>query len=199
MEIYLIRHGESRGSSMEYYDDEKQRMNPPLTEQGMRQAEQLAARCASIGFDRIVASDLLRAEQTAKKIASVVPCAFSIDPAFREIHMGDLETKPWSDYPDWRARWVLHDEDMPYPNGESGGDVWNRCKTQLSQLVALPKQKIAIVCHGGTIRSIVCGVLGIAQQKRFCFGAPLEHCSITVIRYDAMAQAYCLHSFNTIS
>ncbi|HWT27377.1 MAG TPA: hypothetical protein VN131_05510 [Mobilitalea sp.] len=35
MEIYLIRHGERQDYSLEYYNEEKEIMDSPLTEKGM--------------------------------------------------------------------------------------------------------------------------------------------------------------------
>lgn len=61
MEIYLIRHGHCYDSIMKYYDHEKKAMNPPLTEKGIKQANELALRLSTIHFDKIYCSDLLRA------------------------------------------------------------------------------------------------------------------------------------------
>ncbi|MDR1001281.1 MAG: histidine phosphatase family protein [Clostridiales bacterium] len=199
MEIYLIRHGECYNSTIEYYDAEKKTMNPPLTYKGMMQAEKLAVRCKTIGFDMIISSDLLRAVQTAEKIKIVTSCEFSTTPAFREIDMGAIYVKSWDNYPDLYAQWVLHNQDLPYPDGENGEDIWSRCKTQLESLIATHNKKIAIVCHGGTIRSIICGVLGIPQQKRFYLGLLLENCSISIIRYSEKEKRFYLHTFNDFS
>jgi alpha-ribazole phosphatase len=142
MDIYLIRHGESYNSSIEHYDYEKKTMNPPLTKKGVIQAENLAMRCKSIGFDMIISSDLLRAEQTAERILSVAPCDFFTNSAFREIDMGGIHTKSWNDYPELYSQWVLHNEDVPYPKGENGENVWHRCKTQLERLIAVQNKKV---------------------------------------------------------
>ena len=69
-------------------------------------------RCKPIGFDMIVSSDLSRAVQTTEEIVSLAPCDFSTSPAFREIGMGHVYTKSWSDYPDNYAQWVLHNENI---------------------------------------------------------------------------------------
>jgi len=169
-----------------------------LSDKGVAQAKKLAIRCKSIGFERIVSSDLSRAVQTAEILVSYAPCGLSADPAFREIDMGDVSAS-WDAYPDVYAQWVLHQEDIPYPNGENGRDVWSRCRISLEKLIALRHKKIAIVSHGGAIRSIVCGVLGIPQQKRFFLGAPLENCSISLIRYDEADKKFYLHAFNDFS
>ena len=199
MDIFLIRHGECYNSSIEHYDIDKKTMNPPLTEKGLMQAEKLAVRCKNFGFDLIVSSDLSRAIQTAEKMIALAPCELSISSDYREIDMGDVYTKSWNDYPDIYAQWVLHNEDIPYPNGENGEDVWNRCKGQIEKVIAAQHDKIAIVCHGGTIRSIVCGVLDIPQQKRFYLGLPPENCSISIIKHNEKDKKFYLHTFNDFS
>jgi len=196
MEIYLIRHGECDNSSMEYFDEEKQMMNGSLTKKGILQAELLAQRCAEIGFERVYSSDLARAIQTAEKILSLAPCEHTIHPAFREINMGDINKKSWACFPELHARWKLHEEDIPYPNGENGADVWSRCAPRLQEIIRQPHQKVAIVCHGGTIRSIICGILNLPQEKRFFFGNPPENCSISIVRYREEEARFYLHSFN---
>jgi len=110
--------------------------------------------------------------------------------------MGDIYVKSWNEYPDLYTQWILHNEDIPYPNGENGKDVWNRCRTQLERLITMQKKKIAIVCHGGTIRSIICGVLDMPQHKRFYFGLPPENCSISIIKYNEKDKKFYLHTFN---
>lgn len=167
MDIYLIRHGESYKAAGEHYDAEKGTMNPPLTPKGIWQAERLAERCRAIRFDAIFSSDASRAVQTAMAIDRMSPSTHRIDSAFREIDMGDVHTKPWSAFPDVYDQWSRHEEDIPYPNGENGADVWNRCKKRLDRIVEQEYRNVAIVCHGGTIRSILCGILDIPQQKRF--------------------------------
>ena len=199
MDIFLIRHGERCNSTMDHYDSDKKIIDPPLTEKGIRQAEKLADRCKSIGFDMIFSSDYIRAVQTAEKLVAVAPCEITITPDFREIDMGAIHARSWNDFPDLYAKWVLHDEDIPYPNGENGEDVWNRCKGQIEKIVAAKYKKVAVVCHGGTIRCIVCGVLGIPQQQRFYFGAPPENCSISILKYNEEEERFYLHTFNDYS
>lgn len=195
MDIYLIRHGECYSPADEYYNTEKGIADPPLTDKGISQAEKLAVRCQTVGFDLIVSSDLSRAVQTAEKIIALTPCDFLIDTVFREIDMGE----PWNEHSNIYEQWLLHNEDIPYPNGENGQDVWNRCEAKLRNLTSTQNEKIAVVCHGGTIRSIICGVLDIPQQKRFYFGSRLENCSISIIKYKEEDKRFYLHTFNDFS
>jgi broad specificity phosphatase PhoE len=194
MELWLIRHGEI-DSIYNAYDPEKKTANPPLSEKGVRQAEALAEHCRAVRFERIVSSDLKRALRTAQILAAGRDIPVEINPAFREIDMGALyRGARWSDYPKLRRAWLRHEVDLPYPEGENGADVWARCSGPLAALTEGPGERVALVCHGGTIRSIVCGMLGIPQQKRHYLGEPLMNCSVSVIAInDGVAR---LHTFN---
>jgi len=179
---------------MEYYCSEKQTMNPPLTSKGIEQAHQLAERLKGIAFDKIFSSDLDRAIQTSNILNSYVNSNITITKQFREIDMGEIFKKPWSEFPDEYSKWASHEEDIPYPNGENGADVWNRCKQEINSIIFSDYTRIAIVCHGGTIRSIACGILNIPQQRRFYFGLPPENCSISIVVHKE--KDFFLHSFN---
>lgn len=194
MELWLIRHGEI-DSIYNAYDAEKQTANPPLSPKGVRQAEALAEHCRSVRFARIVSSDLKRAVHTANILAAGRDVAVEINPAFREIDMGALyRGARWSDYPKLRRAWLKHEEDLPYPEGENGADVWARCREPLAALTGGAYARVALVCHGGVIRSIVCGLLDIPQQKRHYLGEPLMNCSVTVMAINGGVTR--LHTFN---
>jgi len=98
MEIYLIRHGESMQSSLEYFCEEKQTMNPPLTSKGVEQAHKLADRLKDVEFDKIYTSDLERAVQTANIINNSVHANIDIYKQFRAIDMGEIHKKSWDDF-----------------------------------------------------------------------------------------------------
>lgn len=196
MELYLIRHGECHKAGMEYFDTEKNDMDQPLTEKGMLQAERLANRLRNISFDAVYASDLKRAIQTAQVLLNALTRKpeYLMDKRLREIDMGDVLKTSWDGFPEHYEKWKLHEEDMPYPNGESGTDVWNRCGMLTEELLQNPGGRIAIVCHGGVIRSLLCGLFQIPQNRRFFLGMPLENCSITIVKQEG-GQRY-LHTFN---
>lgn len=194
MEFYLIRHGETPMRSAATYNAEKRTVDPPLTERGVGQARLLSLRCADIPFDRIVASDLVRAVNTASILAENQRCAVETDPRLREIDMGELYQKIWADFPAERAEFLKHERDVPYPGGECGADVWRRASACLDEIRAGGGNRVAVVCHGGTIRAIACGILRIPQQRRFFFGDPPINCSISIVRFaDGDAR---LHTFN---
>ena len=193
MQIYLIRHGECFNSAPEHFSSIKQTMDPPLTAKGIEQAQKLADRIKSICFDKIYTSDLCRAMDTAN-IINRNNAEIIVTKNFREIDMGEVYTKSWDEFPEIYSKWLLHEEDIAYPNGENGNDVWQRCRKELDEIILSNFDRIAIVCHGGTIRSIISGLLNIPQQNRFYFGLPPMNCSISIIiREDSK---YYLHTFN---
>lgn len=121
------------------------------------------------------------------------------DSNFREIDMGDIYISSWDNYPDLYQKWSKHDEDIPYPNGENGEMVWERCKKSIGEIIKNDFERVAIIAHGGTIRSIICGILNIPQQRRFHIGFPVENCSISIIKFNPKDLHFYLHTFNDYS
>ena len=200
MDFLLIRHGEAEQSTPGWYSQEKRAMDPPLTSCGLRQALALAPRLASLCPSVIVSSDLRRAVQTADAQLAAFECPRIIDPAFREIDMGEVWTRGWDAFPEIHQAWRRHEEeDLPYPGGENGTDVWNRCRPALEALALYETGPIAVVAHGGTIRSIVCGLLRLPQTRRFQLGGPLENTSLTWVRINSAGDRAVLHIFNDFS
>ncbi len=194
MDFYFIRHGETPMRSSATYNREKRTADPPLTEKGIEQARLLSKRCASIPFDRIIASDLVRAVHTASILAENQRCAVETDSRLREIDMGELYQRVWSDFPAEYAEFLKHEHDVPYPGGECGADVWLRVSEWMNEIREEGGNRFAVVCHSGIIRSVACGILNIPQQRRFFLGDPPMNCSLSVIRF-AERNAY-LHTLN---
>jgi len=197
MQIYLIRHGESYNPKPEFISKEKNIMDPPLTSNGIKQAYKMVEKLKYIEFDIIYTSDLIRAVETTHILNKSKRSKIIITKNFREINMGEIFLKSWNEFPEIYSKWLLHEEDIPYPNGENGYNVWTRCKKELDEIIKRNYKRIAIVCHGGTIRSIICGALNIPQQNRFYLGIPLQNCSISILVYEL--EKYYLDLFNDYS
>ena len=196
MEIFLIRHGECESREGRKYLDETGVQNPPLTENGIKQARALSEKLKGIEFDAIISSDLFRAMKTAEIVNEPHHALRIVDERFREINMGELETKSWNEYPKEFEKWKMHEEDMPYPEGENGEVVFKRFYEGLVQLTKTDYQSVAVVTHGGAILCAVSGLLEIPFHKRFLLGPPVYNCSITKILYDG--EKFIINSFNNI-
>lgn len=196
MEIYLIRHGECENKGPLNYDAIKQICDPVLTAKGWEQARKLAKSLKNVRFNTIYCSDLSRAMSTAKELAAETSSEVIVTPSFREIHFGHLEMSSWASYPQEYEKWKRHDADVPYPGGENGADVWQRCQLALTPILQSNVERVAIVSHGGTIRSMICGFLQIPQEHRFKFGAPILNCSVNIIQYED--GVFRLHTLNRV-
>ena len=191
MNLYFIRHGEKEA----YFGDADA---IKLTDKGHRQADLAGKRLKSKNIDMIFSSTMVRAKQTTEEINKYLSVDVAYRDALKEINMGDCDVSGWDNVnindPEFVKEFEKHEQDIAYPNGESGGDVWRRVQPVIHEIVQLNHENIAIVTHGGVIRCMICGALGLPQYKRFSFGAPIEHCSITCIEY--LNGQFILHAFN---
>ena len=107
-----MRHGENPANIQKVFSSRK--IDPPLTEKGVLQAEQTAVYFANLKLDEeiwinrsVYSSPLRRASQTAEIIARALGLEVRILEAFREIEVGTLEDQPVS-----AAAWSFHREVM---------------------------------------------------------------------------------------
>lgn len=140
--------------------------NTELNAAGCRQAERLGDRLSAEKIDVIYSSDLRRALVTAETIASrhrleVITC-----PELREIDYGNLDGLTFEEirrlYPEVAelcADWSLQ---LEFPGGESVDELNKRVSKFLDRLKQhAPQQTVLIVAHGGSLRLMVCALLGI--------------------------------------
>ena len=86
--------------------------------------------------------------------------------------------------------------DIPYPGGESAGDVVRRVIPVFRQIRESGYEKVAVVTHGGVIRSMTAHFLGMDMAKWRTLGTSLENCSITELNYSPRLRRYTLERFN---
>jgi probable phosphoglycerate mutase len=149
MAIYVARHGETELNAARIF----QMPTTPLSERGRRQAERLAERLAPLGIARIVTSDLARALETARAIATRTGAPTTIDPLLRERDFGDMRGTPY------HALTVdpFGDEFHP-PNGESWSEFHERVAaawTLVTAAAADTTGHLVVVTHGLVCRALV--------------------------------------------
>lgn len=169
--IYLIRHGETVWNHSGKYQGVT---DVPLSERGHRQAACLVDYFADIPLDAVYASDLQRARDTAEPLAASKDLPIRFRSELREIHFGQWEGLT---YEEITARWPGSIEHM-YSNvstvriegGESFGDLQSRAEQVLAEIAEREEGKsVAVVCHGGTIRCIICSLLGLELDLAWNF------------------------------
>ena len=112
--------------------------------------------------DLILTSPLLRTSRLAEYLATQHRCEVRSHAGLMEMNFGDWEGRAWkaiarSEIEGWSAD-VLH---YTPPNGESAQQMMQRVQSLLEELAQLSQQQIAIVAHGGSIRSVLAQLASI--------------------------------------
>lgn len=98
MRLLVIRHAEQELPRAPAFED------PPLSTVGRRQARRLAYALRERILSRVVSSNMVRALQTARPIASSLRVPLVAEPQLAEISMGDLPHVPAHLATFWRLR-----------------------------------------------------------------------------------------------
>ena len=154
MELFLIRHGQSEADLLQVHEGSA---DFSLTEEGIRQAQAMAEWVAKeVPLDRIYASTLKRAAQTAEMLGKACGLAPIYDAALRERGNGllagvDFDTAkelypPAAQLPIHRALY----------NMEPALDFRCRAERVLSIILEASQglQRIAVVSHGRMINQL---------------------------------------------
>jgi 2,3-bisphosphoglycerate-dependent phosphoglycerate mutase len=154
--ITLVRHGESTWNELGLIQGQNDLAE--LNEVGREQARAVAQTLKSLGFDRLVASDLARARQTAEIIGSELSLALTTDSLLRERCFGVLEGQP-QEMLDSRSSGIVDgvivDPDARPEGGESFRDVVTRVGVFVEATRdAMDDEPLLVVTHGGTIRAL---------------------------------------------
>ena len=164
MELLLIRH--ARPERIENADGSP--ADPPLDASGREQAERLAAWLADEKLDRIYASHLRRARETATPLLSGRGLELELEPRVAEFDRHSdtyvpLEQLKAEDPEAWRV----------FVQGGYGDglDFEGFCRDVVGGLEAIvetnPGCRVAVVCHGGVINIWTAHVLALPLRLFF--------------------------------
>ena len=187
MRIYLIRHGRQNSPLCN--------VNVPLSDAGRRQAELLGKRLKKESIDAVWSSDLIRARETADIINEKIRAPRIIREGLREISFGDLEGLS-ERYADFFAARASMKQDLPYPGGESAADVIRRAVPVMDEIAKSGAETVAVVTHGGVIRSLVTHYLHMDGAYVPLLARHLENCGITEFYYRESDGEMLLNRFN---
>lgn len=174
-ELWLIRHGQSRGNRDRRYQGQN---DFPLTTHGEEQARVMAQKVAAnhrvSPFSALYVSDLGRAQQTANPVAERIGLRPLLLPELREIDVGDWSGLTYDEirklYPDeWNASYPVLDPDLERGGGESYRRALERVGGALEELASHHRsERILVVFHGGVMRAFLANLLGmdLAYMRR---------------------------------
>ena len=168
--VYLIRHGQIIG-----YEDFPVygHTDVDLTETGVLQMQHMAERLRLVELKAIYSSDLKRSAEGARLIARYHDVPVHFLPQLREMYFGDWEGMTLSEirsrFPEelQKRQADLVCYEIP-GGGESIGHFSERIMNCLENiLLEQTGHDIALVCHGGVNRIILCRALGLDFARMF--------------------------------
>ncbi|HKW07939.1 MAG TPA: histidine phosphatase family protein [Candidatus Dormibacteraeota bacterium] len=183
--LVLVRHGQSTWNREHRIQGQ---LDPPLSAEGLRQAELLGLRLAARRFAGFYASDLARAFQTAEAIGAAIGQEPVRRASLREIFLGEWEGLTTAEiaerYPREWAAWVQEPDWDLVPGGEGAATFDARVARALDEIVEIVEQHrhggdVLVVTHGGVIQVALHRIIGRASRGLFPF--KIQNASISWI------------------
>ncbi len=155
MKLYFVRHGESTANILREFSNKG--LQHPLTEKGVEQAHALARGLCGLQAERIYASPVLRAVQTAQILVEGLHISLEITEALREwdvgIYEGTTDPVGWELHRQVQEDWFIHQKfDSKMPGGESFYEIRERFVSFIERVIqhgAAAGRSIILVGHGG--------------------------------------------------
>ena len=173
MNIYLVRHGETvLNVSRAYYGS----LDVEMTGRGVSQAKEVGRLLRDVQLDRVYASSLRRAVDTAAIIAGVQegnPEIIKV-PGFKEMDFGVFEGLTYQEamakYPKEYEKWCKDWKTFQMPRGESFQMQYERVVDAFYKVLEENSgENILIVAHNGTLRSIFSVMMGTGMDGTWHF------------------------------
>jgi len=175
--LYLIRHGQSdvawRGER--WASTRGEQWDPPLSEEGVRQAALLADRLLVMDLDPFVvyASSLRRARETAEAFAVRANTDVTFDDELVEAHIGGWEGMPFEEIIGSDPEIAHHVRNQHAiwhraPGAEGAERFQARVRGAVDAIVDRhPGKNVVVFAHGGVINAYLGGLLGLGQEMFF--------------------------------
>lgn len=168
MRLVLIRHARTPSNVGGLLDTRIP--GPGLTEDGARQAAELAATLEARSIDpgsfgALYVSTMVRTQLTAAPLAAVTGLVPRVHDGLREISAGELSMRnddtAKSEYLSLVQHWASGDVQRRLPGGESGSDFFDRFDSAVADAVGDAGRSgastVAVVSHGAAIRCWAAG------------------------------------------
>lgn len=171
--VWLVRHGLTQWNTQQRLCGQH---DIPLSNTGKAQARWLASQLRDMPVTTVYTSDLGRARETAKLIASrrTAPVEVISSAAWREVAFGAWEGLTYAEiavaFKDSLSFFADPELSAP-PGGESLTDVLQRAQAALAEILHhisfSSTSDVVIVSHGGTLRGLLCTLLGMPLNRQW--------------------------------
>jgi 2,3-bisphosphoglycerate-dependent phosphoglycerate mutase len=198
-ELLLVRHGASadsvEGESFELVEGQG---DPPLSELGRHQAEQVALRLARDPFDAIYVSTLQRTAQTAAPLVARCGLTAVVDADLREVFLGEWEgglLRQKAVDRDPRFQEVMREQRWDIvPGAESRQAFGGRLRAAVGRIAAgHPGGRVVVFSHGAAIGEILAQATG---STPFAF---LGADNASISRLVVTEERWVLRSYNDVA
>jgi alpha-ribazole phosphatase len=166
--LILLRHGRT-GLSGRYVGAS----DVELSEAGRAQMRALRPELAAMGIDGLLTSPMRRCTESAGLLELNLPMLS--DPDLREIDFGRWEGKSFTEIaaldPALVQEWAGGGHDFCFPEGEGLAKFGARMAAVHQRLLAMEHKTLLVVTHGGVIRALICGLLGLPERNQLLFQA----------------------------
>jgi probable phosphoglycerate mutase len=193
--LYFARHGETDDNARLVFQGQG---GKGLNARGRAQARRLGDRMRKSRITTIIASDLERAEETARIVGHACSVVHSVDPDLREVDVGRWTGKSHDEiaelYPEEWAAWS-EGLDVRRGDGETYAELAARIERAVARIVAMAaRDPILVVSHGGSIKSYVAKLLGVSTAGLRAL-AGVGNCGLTIVEHDTRGRVR-LHAWN---
>jgi alpha-ribazole phosphatase len=163
MNLYMVRHGQTAASRENRFSGSS---DPPLTAAGEAMAEAFARAYASLTWDAIYSSPMLRTRQTADALGRLTGVHVTLEDGLKEIGYGEWEGLKQEDV---KARWpeaFKYWADDVASRGTPGGETAFHVAARAMPVVEAIRYRhqggnVLLVSHKATLRVITCALLGL--------------------------------------
>lgn len=187
MKVYIVRHGQSESNRDGVWTGW---IDAPLTEKGIADAKRASELLSKCVFDKIYASDLIRARQTAEN--AIPGCVYETSSLLREVNVGIIAGKPLGIIDD-AERALIAKEGYTKFGGESKEQFADRIKSFMSELEKMQKSGCESVCvfsHAGWLRTFLDIVVGIYLPRSTVL---CGNCTVGI--FDYSGEKWKMHSW----
>lgn len=161
--LLLIRHAETDAGGRKLFVGST---DVEASRDGLERLDRLADTLRAYTPEIWFSSPLQRSVQTIERLcpAEKAGLRYQVDERLREVDFGRWEMKTFAEIagrdPDLVEQWSHYDTFI-FPGGEPVADFQGRVADVLAFLRSLPAREVAVVTHGGVIRTMICLALGL--------------------------------------
>jgi broad specificity phosphatase PhoE len=189
--LIIVRHGETDWNKDRVF---RGRLDIPLNDVGRNQAEATAEALKTIPVSAVVSSPLVRATETAGKIARDHNLEVQIDHRLIDLNYGEWqglsETEVKKLYPGLYQEWQLRPHVARIPGGETLENVRRRVMALVKDCVEYPGGVVVSVAHRVVNKIMVLSLLGL-ENSAF-WNIRQDTCAINSFDYEPERGFVCV-------